>query len=62
MLSLIPVAAVSTIGPYAVVMGAGFLIGVYGHVIKSRLLILIGIALIGGVSAYFAFIVAKLGS
>ena len=46
-------------GPYAVVMGVGFLIGVYGHVIKSRTLILIGIALVGGVSAYFVFFVAK---
>jgi hypothetical protein len=53
-------AAVSDkLGPYAVVMGVGFLIGVYGHVIKSRTLILIGIALVGGVSAYFVFFVAK---
>jgi hypothetical protein len=59
---LIPIAAATTIGPYAAVMGVGFLIGVYGHVIKSRLLILIGIVIVGAVSAYFAFGVAKLGS
>jgi hypothetical protein len=52
-------AVTDKLGPYAVVMGVGFLIGVYGHVIKSRTLILIGIALVGGVSAYFVFFVAK---
>ncbi len=62
MLSLIPLAAATTVGPYAVVMAVGFLIGVYGHVIKSRLLILVGIVMVGGVSAYFAFGVAKIGS
>jgi hypothetical protein len=31
-------------------------------VIKSRLLILVGIAIVGAVSAYFAFGVAKVGS
>jgi hypothetical protein len=56
---MILAALTDKLGPYAVVMGVGFLIGVYGHVIKSRTLILIGIALVGGVSAYFAFGVAK---
>ncbi|HZU61898.1 MAG TPA: hypothetical protein VE983_13095 [Solirubrobacteraceae bacterium] len=62
MLSLIPTAAATTVGPYAAVMAGGFLIGVFGHVIKSRLLILIGIIIVGAVSAYFAFGVGKLGS
>jgi hypothetical protein len=61
-LSLIPLAAATTVGPYAVVMAVGFLVGVYGHVIKSRLLILIGIVIVGAVSAYFAFGVAKVGT
>ena len=52
-------AVTDKLGPYAAVMGVGFLIGVYGHVIKSRTLILIGIAMVGLVSAYFAFFVAK---
>jgi len=53
-------AAVSDkLGPYAAAMGAGFLIGVFGHVIKSRPLILTGILIVGGISAYFAFVVAK---
>ena len=52
-------AVTDKLGPYAVVMGVGFLVGVYGHVIKSRTLILIGIALVGAVSIYFTFFVAK---
>jgi hypothetical protein len=59
-LSLIPLAAATTVGPYAAVLGVGFLIGVFGHVIKSRLLILTGILIVGAVSAYFAFVVAKI--
>ena len=54
-------AVTDKLGPYAAVMGVGFLIGVYGHVIKSKTLILVGIALVGAVSAYFAFFVAKVG-
>ena len=52
-------AATTIIGPYAIAMGVGFLIGVFGHVIKSRTLILTGILMVGLVSAYFAFVVAK---
>jgi hypothetical protein len=37
----------------------GFLIGTYGHIIRSRTLILTGILLIGVVTAYFGFVVAK---
>jgi hypothetical protein len=61
MLSLLPTAAATSVGPYAVLMAIGFVVGVYGHVIKSRLLILIGILIVGAVSAYFAFGVAKVG-
>jgi hypothetical protein len=47
-------------GPYAAVMAAGFLIGIAGHVIRSRMLILTGILIVGAVSAIFAFGVGKL--
>jgi hypothetical protein len=57
--AILQLAAVSSVGPYAAVMGFGFLVGVYGHVIKSRLLILTGILMVGGISAYFVFFVAK---
>jgi hypothetical protein len=54
------IAATSSVGPYAAVMGFGFLVGVVGHVIHSRTLILTGILIVGGVSGYFAFVVGKL--
>jgi hypothetical protein len=37
------------------VLVLGFAIGVFGHIIGSRVLIITGIFLVGGVSAYFAF-------
>jgi hypothetical protein len=58
--AILQLAAVSSVGPFAAVMGFGFLIGVYGHVIKSRMLILTGILIVGLVSAYFLFFVAKI--
>ncbi|MFL5823679.1 MAG: hypothetical protein ACJ764_09590 [Solirubrobacteraceae bacterium] len=47
------------VGSVAAAMGVGFLVGVFGHVIKSRLLILTGIMVVGAASAYIAFGVAK---
>lgn len=61
MLRLIPATAPASVTPYAIALAVGFLIGVFGHVIKSRLLILTGILIVGVVSAYVAFGVAKLG-
>jgi hypothetical protein len=57
---LLPIAASTSVGPYAAVIGFGFLIGAYGHVIHSRTLILTGILIVGAVSSYFAFGVGKL--
>jgi hypothetical protein len=57
---LVLAAVTDKLGPYAAVMGVGFLIGIFGHVIKSTALILTGIAMVGLVSAYFAFFVAKI--
>lgn len=57
---LAPAALSSHVGPYAAALGFGFVVGVYGHVIKSRTLIVTGIVIVGAVSAYFAFGVAKL--
>ena len=47
------------ITPYIVVLVAGLLIGVAGHIANSRILIVTGIVLIGMVSVYFGFIVAR---
>ena len=51
----------SHLGLFAGVIALGFLIGVYGHVIKSRTLIITGIIVIGGVSAYYVFALQPTG-
>jgi hypothetical protein len=48
----------SQLTAFIVVLIFGLLVGVYGHLIQSRALILTGIILIGGVSAYFLLVVA----
>jgi hypothetical protein len=57
---LVPAALPTSPGPWAAVMALGFLIGVYGHIIRSRTLILTGILIVGVVGAIFAFVVGKL--
>jgi uncharacterized membrane protein YhhN len=42
------------------VLVIGLLVGVFGHIIHSRPLILTGIFLIGLVSVYFAFVIGRL--
>jgi hypothetical protein len=59
---LIPAALPTNISPYAAVMAVGFVIGVVGHVIRSRTLILTGILIVGTVSVIVAFVIGKLGS
>jgi cytochrome c oxidase subunit IV len=49
----------SGLDAFSAVMVVGLLVGVFGHIIKSRLLIITGIVLIGFVSVYFAVFVAK---
>jgi hypothetical protein len=39
-----------------IALALGFLIGILGHVIRSRTLIITGILVIGAVSAYFALV------
>jgi hypothetical protein len=51
----------SHLGVFAAATALGFLIGVYGHVIKSRTLIITGILLIGCVSAYYVFALQPAG-
>lgn len=38
------------------VLIVGLVIGVFGHIIRSRTLIVTGIIIIGGISAYFSFV------
>jgi hypothetical protein len=39
----------------------GLLVGVFGHIIKSRTLVITGILVIGLVSAYFSFVLQPSG-
>ena len=56
---LAPAVQSSQVNVILVAMALGFLIGVLGHVIRSRSLIITGIILIGLVSAYFAFVMQR---
>jgi hypothetical protein len=51
----------SHVGPLIGALGFGLLIGVLGHLSRSRTLILTGILIIGLVSSYFAFVLQPSG-
>jgi hypothetical protein len=57
---LVEAALPTSPGPYAAVMAVGFLIGVVGHITRSRTLIMAGILIVGAISVIFAFVVGKL--
>jgi hypothetical protein len=44
------------LGLFVAAMALGLVIGVFGHVIKSRTLIVTGILVIGLLSVYFSFV------
>jgi hypothetical protein len=60
-ISLLLATATAPVGAVIAVLVVGLVIGVFGHIINSRTLIITGIAVIGLVSAYFSF-VAQPGS
>jgi hypothetical protein len=47
------------IGAVGIVMAFGFVIGVFGHIIRSRTLIITGILVVAVASGYFGIVVAK---
>jgi cytochrome c oxidase subunit IV len=49
----------SGLGALSAIMAAGLVVGVFGHIIRSRILIVLGIAVVGAVSVYFGVFVAK---
>lgn len=57
---LVLAALPTSVGPYVAIVGAGFLIGIFGHVIRSRTLILTGIFIVGAVAVVFGFVVGKI--
>jgi hypothetical protein len=46
---------------FTAVLLFGLVVGVFGHIIKSRTLIVTGILIIGLVSAYFSFVLQPSG-
>jgi hypothetical protein len=55
------VAASSHLGLFTAAIALGLVVGVVGHIIRSRALILTGILVIGVVSAYFSFVLQPSG-
>ncbi|MDQ6778741.1 MAG: hypothetical protein M3071_21525 [Actinomycetota bacterium] len=55
MLAWLPNAAVSPLGWFLAV-AFGFVVAAFGHIVKSRIVILVGLAIIAGVSAYVSFV------
>ena len=51
----------SHLGLFAAATAFGFLIGIFGHIIKSRTLIITGILIIGVVSLYYVFALQPTG-
>ncbi len=47
--------AATHLGPVTVVLAVGVVLGLFGHLIKSRALIVAAILIIGVTSAYFIF-------
>lgn len=60
MVILVPAALPSSVGAYIAILAVGFVVGIAGHVTRSRTLILAGILIVGVVSVVFAFGVGKL--
>jgi hypothetical protein len=51
----------SHLGVFTAVLALGLVVGVFGHIIHSRTLIVTGILVIGLVSAYFSFVLQPSG-
>jgi hypothetical protein len=60
-LTLVLAAASSHIRLFTAALVLGLVIGVFGHIIGSRTLIIAGILVIGLVSAYFSFVLQPSG-
>jgi F0F1-type ATP synthase assembly protein I len=60
-IALIVATASSHLGLFTAVLALGLVIGVLGHIIHSKPLIIAGILVIGLVSAYFSFVLQPSG-
>jgi hypothetical protein len=60
-LALVITASSAHLGLFTAALALGLLIGVFGHIIRSRTLIITGILVVGLVSAYFSFVLQPSG-
>ncbi|MEA2197018.1 MAG: hypothetical protein QOJ25_1069 [Solirubrobacteraceae bacterium] len=60
MLSVLAAAGRIAAGPF-LAMAGGFVVATFGHIIKSRVLIVFGLAVIAGVSVYALYVVRPRG-
>jgi len=60
-IALVPAVTSSHLGLFTALLALGLVIGVFGHIVKSRTLIIVGILVIGLVSAYFSFVLQPTG-
>ena len=58
---LVPAALPTSTTPYALVLAVGFVVGIAGHVSRSRTLIAAGILMVGAAAVTFTFVVGKVG-
>jgi hypothetical protein len=58
-MTLLPAAASPHLALFSALLVVALVIGVFGHIIKSKALILTGIIAIALISVYFEFVVAK---
>jgi len=56
MLALALAVSNSHLGAFAALVGFGFVVGIAGHVVHSRTMVITGILIIGVVSAYYALV------
>ncbi len=54
--------ASSHIGAFTAVLAFGLIVGIVGHIISSRTLIVTAILIIGAASAYFSFVLRPGGA
>lgn len=58
---LIPATLTTNIAPYAALLAVGFVVGIIGHLNRSRTLIVAGIVMVGVAAVTFTFVVGKVG-
>lgn len=61
MVTLVTAALTTSTTPYAALIAVGFVVGIAGHLSRSRTLIVAGIVMVGAAAVIFTFVVGKVG-